>query len=117
MSILKFSFLFFILFATNPISYGSISANKNLVYYPIPNTTTEGGVIVMDDVIMAITLNDENDNIIKIEIVDAYQELVLEEGSCGDYHCTHDLSVLSFGSYTVTVFTENNDSFSSGIEL
>lgn len=103
------------LFSAAPYSYGILNANapKASIEAPIPG----GGNIVMTDYIIALTLNDVDDNITAIQILDVDGQVVYDEGSCGSYHCTHNLSSLESGNYTVTVFTEKNDTFSGGIKI
>lgn len=110
-----FLFLCIALFSAAPYTYGTLNANasKSSIEAPIPG----GGNIIMADYIIALTLNDVNDNITAIQILDADGQVVYDEESCGSYHCTHNLSSLESGNYTVTVFTEKNDTFSGGIKI
>lgn len=76
-----------------------------------------GGSIVMEDYIIAMTLNDSDDNIRKFTIQNANGQLVLEAVGCGSDHCENDISSLGSGTYMVTVYTEKNDRFIGMVEL
>ncbi|MGH1336556.1 MAG: hypothetical protein ACRBFS_10540 [Aureispira sp.] len=72
------------------------------------------GIIVMDDIIMAVTVNDSQDTIHEVVILNE-GATVFQASGCGSNHCTFDLSELEAGSYRVVVYTEQGDSFSAPI--
>lgn len=115
MSLLKFSFLFFILLsASTSNSYGHIPSNLN-TSTSITNAIKGGGIIVMDDVIMAVTVYDPSDKIFQITVFNAQQEVVFQDNSCSNNQCSFNLSSLQSGVYTVRVDTHQNDLFTGEI--
>lgn len=112
MSLLKFSFLLCVLFTANLNSYGG----NNPVPQPIYNAVEGGGIIVMDDVILAITLHNPSDQIAQVKIFNEEQELVFENTTCSSSNCTFNLSMLERGIYTVVVSTNQQDSFNAQIQ-
>jgi hypothetical protein len=76
-----------------------------------------GGTIVMTDIIMAVTVNNPQDPILKILVLNSIKEPIFQEDGCGSYHCSFNLSTFVSGNYTVIVFTEQGDSFSASIQL
>ncbi|BDS09365.1 DUF3244 domain-containing protein [Aureispira anguillae] len=117
MSSLKFSFLFCsIWFLTNPM-FCSIAENNHLIKTPILQQSEGGGIIVMDDVIMAITLNNAQDYMTNVMVLNANQDIVFQNNSCNSHSCSFDLSSLNKGSYTVIVNTNQKDAFAATISL
>ena len=112
MSLLKFRFLLCILCSASLNSYGVNSQLQQPIYRAIEG----GGIIVMDDVILAITLHNPSDQIAQVQIFNDKQELVFESTTCSSNHCSFNLSMLEKGIYAVVVSTNQNDSFSAEVQ-
>ncbi|MFK7795802.1 MAG: hypothetical protein AB8E82_00005 [Aureispira sp.] len=68
----------------------------------------------MDDIIMAITVYDDQDSI--TEVVVRRDDIVhFHSNQCNSNDCTFDLSELEKGNYTAIVYTEKGNVFSAPI--
>lgn len=115
MSLLKFSFLFCIILSViTSNSYGK-TLNPLSTLTSISTAIKGGGIIVMDDVIMAITINNPSDKITEVTVLNSNQEVVFQDFSCTSNQCSFNLSFLESGAYTVIVHTQQNDSFTGEI--
>ena len=118
MRILKNQFLLFaVSLAIVSTSYGFLPSKQSVLNHQPIVSIKGGGSIVMTDVIMLVVLNNPNDNITTIQIVNNMNQLAFETHSCTNNHCEQNLSALSSGYYKVTVYTEQDDSFSTVIKL
>ena len=114
MSFFKVKLLICIVFFTIPIviySNSFIGVNSKP---PITSQIEGTGIIVMDDIIMAVTVNDSQDPIHEVVVL-SRDTSVFQANGCGSNYCTFNLSELEAGSYTVIVYTEQGDSFSAPI--
>lgn len=109
--------LCFALCATISIYSSNVSASTNNDKTSIHQQKVKGGgTIVMTDVIMAVTLNDLEDRVIKVVVLDAENDATFQKNGCGDNQCFFNLSTVASGSYTAVVYTEKGDSFSATIQ-
>jgi len=117
MSLLKFHYLLTIILTTAVFSASTAhELSKTYVHpSPIPHNIA-GGIIVMDDVILAITVNNPSDIIADITIMLPDQTIVFQSEGCNSNNCTFDLSELDRGVYSVVVHTQEGESFSGQIE-
>ena len=74
-----------------------------------------GGTIVMDDIILAVTVNDAQDDVQQVLVKSLQGTVVFQAGGCGSNHCTYNLSALAEGTYNVVVTTQSGDQFSDQI--
>lgn len=117
MRILKNKFLISLALCATITTYSSDTLAKNVLQVIHQQKIKGGGTIVMTDVIMAVTVNNSQDPILKILVLNSSKETVFQENGCGSHYCSFDLSPLISGNYTVTVLTEQGDSFSASIQL
>ena len=75
-----------------------------------------GGTIVMTDIIMAVTVYNDQDHIYKVVVLNSENEPVFQENGCGSNQCSFDLSTVASGNYTAVVYTEQGGSFSATIQ-
>lgn len=86
----------------------------SVVFKTIEHSIEGGGIIVMDDIIMAITVHNDQDLIAQV-VVSRNDIVVFHSNECNSNDCTFDLSELEKGNYTATVYTEKGNVFSAPI--